>query len=176
MAYIYNGTTLRVGRSWTDADGVKHPTNWATWSDEEKAAKGITYEADPAPYDNRWYWDADTPRALDDILAVDEKGEPVLDMVTGVQLINKGVKSVEIDKIKAQAGSLLAKTDWMVIKASEVADYTVPADVLTYRAAVRAKSNEMEGMVNACATLDDVIALFTSTLDNPAPIGEWPVA
>lgn len=178
MAYKYNGTTLRVGRSWTDADGVTHPTNWGTWSEEEKTEKGIIWEDDPAPFDSRWYWSADLPRALEDVDAVDENGDPILDE-DGVQLVTKGLKSTEIAKIKAQAGGLLAPTDWMVIKASEVAEYTLPADVATYRAAVRTTSNEMEAKITACTTLEELIALFTATLDEeqnyvPAPIGEWP--
>jgi hypothetical protein len=71
---------------------------------------------------------------LDDVNVVDEDGNPVLE--DGEQMVVLGLKSQWKNTIKAQAGGLLAPTDWMVIKASEVADYSVPAATLTYRAAV----------------------------------------
>ena len=92
--------------------------------------------------------------------------------------------SVEKDliAIKTQAGGLLAPTDWMVIKATEVADYSVPADVLTYRAAVRTASNTIEAAITACADLDAFMAMYVTPVDgdgNPtgnAPINDWPEA
>ena len=79
MPWKYSGRVIKVGRSWTDNDGIKHPYNWNNWSADEKAARGLTWEDDPAPYDNRFYWDADTPKALDDVNEVDEDGNAVLD-------------------------------------------------------------------------------------------------
>jgi hypothetical protein len=49
MPYLYNGKIIREGRSWTDDAGVKHPTNWASWSDAEKAAKGLVWQDPPPP-------------------------------------------------------------------------------------------------------------------------------
>lgn len=180
MAYIYNGTTLRAGRAWTDVNGVTHPRNWASaWTDEDKAAAGIVWEDDPASFDNRFYWDANTPKALEDSDAVDAEGNPILDD-DGVQVVNKGLKTNAIAQVKVTAGDLLRPTDWMVIKASEVADYTVPADVITYRQAVRKASNDIEASITACGTLDAFIALHNAPVDaegNPtgnAPINDWP--
>ena len=180
MAYKYSGKVLRVGKAWTDNDGVLHPAQWATaWTDEEKAAKGIVWEDDPAPFDNRFYWSAGVEKALEDKAEVDEDGNPVLDE-DGVQVITKGLKSNAIALIKTQAGGLLAPTDWMVIKASEVADYTVPADVITYRQAVRQASNDIEDAIVACTDLDSFKALYETPVDadgNPtgnAPINDWP--
>jgi hypothetical protein len=73
MAYYYSDKIIREGRGWTDAKGIKHPTNWGRWSDAEKLAAGLVWRDDPAPYDNRFYWDADTPKALDDVPAVNEE-------------------------------------------------------------------------------------------------------
>jgi len=93
----------------------------------------------------------------------------------------EGLKTVKKRTIKNQAAGLLVKTDWYVVKATEVADYTVPADITTYRAAVRTKSNEMEQMIDACGTVDDLKTLYdyvnTGTEQNPVytrPLGEWP--
>lgn len=179
--WTYLGKVIRVGRGWTDADGVQHPTNWATWSDEEKAERGLVWQDEPASYDNRFYWDANTPKALEDVDATDEDGNAVLDE-NGEQVITRGLKWNAIQTVKAQAAGLLSPTDWMVIKASEVADYSVPADVLTYRAAVRSASNDIEAAITNAADHDAFMALYTVPVDEDgvptgnAPINDWPEA
>ena len=88
----------------------------------------------------------------------------------------KGLKSLEIEKIKAQASGLLSPTDWHVIKATEVADYSVPTDIATYRANVRAKSNEMETQINACSDVDALKTLFTWVYDEDTNTTSRPLA
>jgi hypothetical protein len=177
--YKYGETVIRVGRSWTNNDGITHPRNWANWSDADKTAAGLVWEDDPAPFDNRFYWSADVPKNIDDVNEVDENGDPLLDE-DGVQVVTKGLKSNAIELVKTQAGGLLASTDWMVIKASEVADYSVPADILTYRAAVRAASNTIEAAITAAADHAAFMALYDVPVDedgNPtgnAPISDFP--
>jgi hypothetical protein len=177
----YNNVTIRAGRSWQDADGVTHPTSWMRWTDEEKTAAGLTFVADPAPFDNRFWWDADTPKALDDVNEVDENGDPLLDH-NGEQVVTLGLKSQWKATIKEQAGGLLAPTDWMVIKASEVAEYSVNQATLDYRASVRTASNTIEAAIDAAADHTAFVALFDTPLDadgNPtgnAPIADWPEA
>ena len=180
MAYKYSGKTLRVGKSWKDNDGVMHPASWASaWTAEEIAAKGIVWEDDPAHFDNRFYWSAGVEKALEDKAEVDEDGQPILDE-DGVQIITKGLKSQAIAKVKTQAGGLLAPTDWMVIKATEVNDYTVPAEVLTYRQAVRDASNSIEAAILGATTLEGLKALYEAPVDaegnvvGNAPIVDWP--
>ena len=179
MPWKYSGRVIRVGKSWTDNDGITHPNTWGKWSDADKAAAGLTWEDDPAPYDNRFYWDADTPKALDDVNEVDTDGNAVLDE-DGNQVVTLGLKSVWKATIKEQAGSLLQPTDWMVIKASEVAAYTVPADVTTARAAIRTASNTIEAAIDAASDHAAFMALFDTPVDadgNPtgnAPIADWP--
>lgn len=181
MPYKYNSKVIRAGRGWTGANGVKHPTNWMNWSDAEKTAAGLVWEADPATYDNRFYWDANTAKSLTDVNEVDEDGNAVLDE-DGNQVVTKGLKTKAIETVKAQAGGLLAPTDWMVIKAAEDSTYTVPSATLTYRAAVRAKSNSIEASINGAADLAAFMALYDTPVDadgnatgNP-PIADWPEA
>lgn len=180
MAWKYNDTYIRAGRSWTDSDGITHPRNWMIWSDAEKTAAGLVWEDDPAPYDNRFYWDASTPKELGDTLWVDEDGDAIIDPMTGVQGVTLGLKSQWKNQTKVTAGSLLEPTDWMVIKASEVTDYTVPADVTTYRAAVRTASNTIEASIDGAADHAAFVALFDTPVDadgiptGNAPINNWP--
>ena len=94
----------------------------------------------------------------------------------------KGLKSQKKDIIKQQASGLLAPTDWYVIKATDVAEYSVPSAVSTFRTNVRTRSNEMETAIDNAADVDALKALYeyvnTGTEENPVmerPLGEWPV-
>ena len=94
----------------------------------------------------------------------------------------KGLKSQKKDIIKNQASGLLAPTDWYVIKATDVAEYSVPSAVSTFRADVRQRSNEMETAIDNASDVDALKALYeyvnTGTEENPVmerPLGEWPV-
>jgi hypothetical protein len=163
------------------------------WSNEEKNAIGIyevTYDhankKDESYYINTneqfkfennkviSYFGTATPKQLEDVNATDEDGEPVLQ--EGVQLVTKGLKSQKISIIKQQASGLLSPTDWYIIKGSEVNGYTIPAFISTFRTAVRTKSNEMEAMITACTTVEQLKALYEYVGEtNPTrPIGEFP--
>jgi len=89
-----------------------------------------------------------------------------------------GLKSQKKEKVKQQASSLLAPTDWYVIKATEVDSYSVPAEMTTYRAAVRTASNDMESKIDASSTVDELAALYVYNNDEPRvrPLGEFPEA
>lgn len=41
VAWKYKDRIIRVGRSWRDDSGTKHPYNWVIWSDEEKKQAGL---------------------------------------------------------------------------------------------------------------------------------------
>jgi hypothetical protein len=165
------------------------------WSKEEKEAIGI-YEVitdssnykDPAYYNNtnEQYsfangqvtksWGTAIAKRLEDENAVDENNEPILQ--DGVQVINYGLKTEKKRIVKQQASGLLAPTDWYVVKATEVADYDVPANILSFRADVRTKSNEMETMINNCTTVDELKALYEYTEQEDGtftrPLPEFP--
>ena len=178
---------------------VRYPAKIFTmWSKAEKEAIGI-YEIetdssnykDPAYYintneqytfaDNKVVksWGTATPKRLEDENAVDENGDPVLQ--DGVQVINYGLKTEKKKIVKQQASGLLAPTDWYVVKSTEVADYDIPANILSFRADVRTKSNEMETMIDNCTTVDELKSLYeytnTGTEQNPVmtrPLPEFP--
>jgi len=179
MAYLYSGRIIRAGKAWTDNDGIQHPSNWMLWDDGTKTAKGLVWEDDPASFDGRFYWSAGVAKSLDDVNEVDENGDPL--MQDGEQVVTLGLKSNAIATVKAQAGGLLAPTDWMVVRSAENGT-DIPANVLAYRAAVRAASGTIETAITAVTTLDAFIALYDVPVDadgNPtgnAPINDWPDA
>jgi len=106
-----------------------------------------------------------------------------LDDVTKDGFTIPGLKSKHKDLIKQEASGDLTPTDWYVTKATEVASYSVPADMTTYRAAIRTASNDMEALIDACSTVDELATLYqytnTGTEENPVmerPLGEFPEA
>jgi len=92
--------------------------------------------------------------------------------------ITPGLKTKHKEKVKQQASSLLTPTDWHVIKATEVDSYSVSAEMTTYRAEVRTASNDMEELIDASSTVDELAALYLYNKDNPPvrPLGEFPEA
>ena len=122
-------------------------------------------------------WGTATPKRLNDENAVDENGDPVLDD-NGVQLINYGLKTNKKRIIKQQASGLLEKTDWHNHKALDDDTYTTPDNIKTYRANVRAKSNEMETQIDACTTVEQLETLYTYTEQDDGsvtrPLAEFP--
>ena len=166
MGFLLLGQPLAAGRPFTDADGTQYPSNWLRLaSEDEKAAVGITWEADPTPVDKRFYWDHDLPKRLEDEPAVDQDGDPVLDS-DGEQIINRGMKTEWIAQQKQIAGSLLAQSDWYVTRKAEDPTAEIPAAVATYRAAVRTTSGTREAEIIACTTTEELAALLT----NPAQV------
>lgn len=182
MAWLYNGRTLKVGKSWTDDNGYKHPYNWATaWSADDKTQWGVTWQDDvDTSYDNRFYWARDVERSLTDINEVDEDNNPVLDQ-DGNQVVTKGLKTIWVEQTKETANSLLAKSDWYVVRNAEKST-AIPTEISTYRDAVRTASGTIETAINACADLDAFKALFVVPMDDQdppqptgnAPIYDWP--
>ncbi len=179
---------------------VRYPAKiFQLWSKAEKEAIGV-YEVvtdstnfkDPEYYVNasEQYnfannqvtksWGTATAKPLDDILYTQEDSDNGLmssdNSVGDVKI--QGLKNIKIEDIKKQASNLLSPTDWHVIKATEVADYSVPSNVTTFRTNVRAKSNEMETSINGASDVDALQALFTYTQqdDNTIarPLGEFP--
>ena len=176
MAWKYNDRIIRAGTSWQDDNGITHPKNWMIWSDEDKSAAGLVWESDPEPFDSRFYWGRDADgslieKNLDDVVETDDAGE---------EHTNEGIKTLAIKQTKLTASYKLTKTDWMVVKAAEVADYSVPSEVLTYRAAVRTASNDIETAITNAPGFNAFVALYDVPVDadgeptGNAPINDWP--
>ncbi len=171
--FMLNGTPLALDTPFTHGD-IQYPANWLRLATPaERNRIGISEVPDPVAYDDRFYWAPGVPKQLEDIPAVDGEGNPMLD-ADGVQVISKGLKSQFIAQVKATAGSLLAATDWRIVRAAEGVK---PADeaTLAARAAIRAASDANEAAIQACATVDDLAALqmtWPSQDVAPAPATE----
>jgi hypothetical protein len=114
-----------------------------------------------------------TAKALNDVNAIDQNGQPVLDQ-DGKQVITKGLKSNHVARIKSQAAGLLQSTDWYVIRNAE-SGAVVPTNISTYRTAVRTKSNDMEALINAVSSVEQLAALYVYDKDTQSrPLGDFP--
>lgn len=176
-----------------ELNGNKYSSQIFTlWSNEEKNAIGIyEIETDSSNLKDESYynntneifefknnkairkWGTATPKQLEDVNATDEDGEPVIQ--DGKQVVIKGLKSQKISMIKSQSAGLLQSSDWYVVRKSETGK-EIPVNIQTFRTAVRTKSNEMEAMITACNSVDELKSLFEYTGEtNPTrPIGEFP--
>ena len=140
------------------------------WSNEEKNAIGIyEVETDSSNLKDEYYynntneifefkngkairkWGTATPKQLENVNVVDEDGEPVLR--DGKQLITKGLKSQKISMIKSQSAGLLNSSDWYVVRKSETGK-EIPANIETFRTAVRTKFNEHKKFLTFLTDMD----------------------
>ena len=167
--------TIQLDTPFTHND-IQYPANWIRLaSEEDKSDIGMTWEADAVRADDRYYWNGDinNPKALEDKLEVDQDGNPLYVKVLGVvdgepamvdsteRLVTKGLKSNFISQVKTTAGSILAQTDWMVIRKAE-RNVDIPSFVATYRASVVNKANELETAIESVTTVEQLIALDLS--------------
>ena len=172
---MLDGRKLRQGRPFTDSNGTQYPGNWLKLtSDEEKAAVGITWEADPAPFDSKYYYSAGNPRPVDD--GTDEDGNEYTGLKTGF-----------VAEQAMIAGQILSNTDWYAVRKAETSK-AIPAAIKTYRAAVRTACDARQAQIAAVSTTEELEALMKAPdkvldtdgetlIDNPAAhLTPWPEA
>jgi hypothetical protein len=147
--FLLNGNRLAEGISFYDANGTQYPPQWLnTSTEEEKAAIGITWVADPAPVDNRFYWDTDLPKALEDKL--EEDGSTT-----------KGLKSQFVAQVKDTAGKLLNATDWYIIRKAE-RNVEIPSEITLKRTQIVTEANRLETDINASTTVEALIEVLNA--------------
>jgi len=178
---------------------VRYPAKiFSVWSASELNAIGI-YEVvtDSSNFkDEKWYintnesyafandqvtrsWGTATPKAHADTLWTQDEindGDAPEGTSPG-DVKTRGLKYNLIQTIKQQASGLLAPTDWYVVKATEVSDYSVPSNISTFRASVRTKSNEMETQITNASDTPALETLYTYTTTDGVqsrPLGELP--
>ena len=182
--FLLNGNRLSEGTAFKDAEGNHYPQNWLNLStEEEKAAVGITWVADPTPVDSRFYWDTDLPKALEDKLEVKEDGTPLYKQVydktadngkgamvdTTEQVVTKGLKTQYVAQVKDTAGKLLNTTDWYVIRKAE-RNVEVPSEVALKRTQVVAEANRLEVDIQASTTVEALKEVLNAQNWNEVPI------
>ncbi len=172
--FLLNGKHLPEGVGFRDANGTQYASNWLNLStEEEKLAIGITWVADPVRADDRFYWDGDinNPKALEDKLEVKEDGTPLYKQVydkatesmvdTTEQVVTKGLKSQFITQVKDTAGSLLAQTDWYIIRKAE-RNVDIPEEIALKRTQIVTEANRLETDIKASTTVEGLIEVLNA--------------
>ena len=153
MGYYLGSRALPMDRPWK-TETAQYPANWLRLSSTaDRAAIGVTWGADEGTWDQRFYWGVDNPKQLDDV--TDEDGNTT----TGLKTQWKATQN-EI------AASLLAPSDWRVVKELEVnssfsaAKTAYPTAWQTYRAGIRTSCNTRQTEIDACTTVDELKELL----------------
>ena len=155
--WLYNKTTeIKPGRGWTDKDGNQQPPNWNIWDADYKKSMNIEEIVLDTKPDSRFHnW---IDNGLGGISNITDKP---LDDVTKDGRTVKGIRSGYINQVKEQQGSLLAQTDWAVVRKADTGT-DIPAKIATWRAAIRTKATEMEKAITDAKDMDAFKALFLS--------------
>ena len=192
-----NITQMTRGNKGIQIGDIKYPVAiYTLWSEAERNAIGIyTIEIDNTnKKDEKWYsntnityafsggkvkgtYGSATAKAIADSDAVDSEGNKIKDN-DGNQVINKGLKTIEKEKLNNQCAGILAPSDWMVIRATETGA-TLESGWKTWRASVRTKCNSMQTQIDNASDVGALAALFTYTKQGDGsftrPLGEFPV-
>jgi hypothetical protein len=179
MPFKLGTKTIQLDTPFTIGEGdslIQYPANFLRLStEEEKSALGITWEADPVRASDVFYWDGNinNPKALEDKEEVDQDGNPMYVKVLGLvdgkpamvdsteRLVTKGLKSNFIAQIKTTAGSILAQTDWMVIRKAE-RDVDLPTTIANYRASIVTKADQLEAKIKAVKSVEELASIDLS--------------
>ena len=170
---------------------------FSLWSKSELAAKGIyeiiqnnakkkdeewytntdqtfTYDADAGTV-TATYGDATAKPPADTLFTADDEDNG---LGTEGEVKIEGLKTKKIRKIKVQAASELARTDWYIVRKAD-ADTAVPSAITNHRAAVRTKCAAMETLITNASNTAAIQTLYTYTTDEDGvssrPLGVLPI-
>jgi len=145
---LLDGKQLRPGRPFTH-NGIQYPANWlrlTSWA--EKEAIGITEVPDPAPVDTRFYWDTDIPKQLED----------TTDVASGIT--TTGLKTQWKAQQDQTAYTLLAPTDWYVVRKSET-DEAIPVGITSFRGEVRTVCEGRKIAIDGATDVPSLVGIVT---------------
>ena len=161
MVWKYNGRIIGEGKPWKDDNGVQHPSNWYIWPSDHKKAIGMTeviYEAKPDSRLYTWSYNANG--------TVNKTAKNLTEVKTALKA-----------EVSNQQKSILAQTDWYVIRKSDKGT-AIPSTIQTYRDAVRTKGDSMKTSIDNAADTNAIAALFIAIDKGGKKTGilyEWPV-
>ena len=177
--FILNGKPLALDRAFTTPDGTQYPANWLRLATaEQKAAIGITEQVSNARvWDQRYYWGYGTdgeliPKQLEDETITPEEEEPYT---------QTGLKTLHINQTKETANTVLASTDWYVVRKFE-RGVDIPVGIVSFRASVLEVSAQRENLIGLTTSVADLKGLYESSVSGigteevitPPVMPEWP--
>ena len=152
--FILDGKQLNPNRAFTGPDGTQYPANWLRLTTlEEKQAIGITEVPDPEPVDHRFYWDRDADGNL-----IPKQLEDTTDVTSGIT--TTGLKTQWKSQQDQTAYSLLAPTDWYIVRKSET-DEAVPVGITSFRTDVRTVCEGRKVAIDGASSVEDLVGITT---------------
>ena len=142
--FKYKNKVITPGKGWKDDEGVRHPRNWNIWSSAEKKERGVVEIIPDTLPDSRLY---------------DWSGPDIDGKITSTA---KDLDTLKIDikiDIQDQQFTELNKSDWAYIRHYDTGK-DVPANIETWRNAIRTKATEMEDALAACSSVEDIAKLW----------------
>ena len=140
-----DGTYLKEGRSWTDSNGIKHPSNWMIWTEDfKKNDMKLTWEEPLGPFDGFYYygWNSDGDALLPRPIA--------------------GLQSLKLSQAKQTSASLLQNTDWYITRKIE-RDVAIPSEITAFRLAVVTNYASLKTAINSVSDIAGLQALYETT-------------
>ncbi len=151
MGYYIGSRASPMDRPWTADNGTQYPANWLRLSSTaDRDAIGVSWGAEAETWDQRFYWSPTLAKQLDD----------KTETVDGAEVTTTGLKTQWKSTQNDIAASLLAPSDWRVVKELEVnssfaaAKTAYPTAWQTYRAAIRTSCNTRQTEIDACTTVE----------------------
>ncbi len=136
MGYQIGDRALPLDTPWEHND-VQYPANWLRLSSaDDRAALGISWVNDAVAYNQKFYW------------GYDSDGNLIPKTYTDLQ-------TNWVALTKQTANSLLAPSDWRVIKAKERST-TMNAGWKTWRQTIRTECATKVTAIEDCAKIGDV--------------------
>lgn len=171
--YYLNGNPITEGSEIT-LNGFTYPYSWLEGTSPSiRASLGIEATGD-INYNQKYYWNSQTPKLLEDVAAEDEQGNAVYVKVwdasagefgsmvdTEERLITKGLKTTCAEEVKSATNILLKTTDYYIIR-NEVEGLEIPESVTTYRAAVIAEQDRVIPLIATVTTVEELIEVMDS--------------
>lgn len=151
---------------WEDKNGTQYsPDTLLGLTLEQKQELGIYDVAYGSHQDSRFYTISENAPEFDaeeKIVKISYTSTPkeLEDSGSG-EVKSTGLKSQWIQNFKNNANSLLASTDWKLVRKIE-REVSIPTATVSYRAAVVAEANRLEAAITAATTVEELITAVES--------------
>ena len=152
-----------------DKFGTQHsPDTLINWTVDQKQDHGIYDVAYATRADDRFYTIVENAPVFDSVEKIVKvsftatpkelnDGEP--NEITGKA--TAGLKTQWINSLKQTANTMLAGTDWMLVRKIE-RNVDIPSATATERAAIVAEANRLETAITAATTVEQLISAVNS--------------
>lgn len=149
FALIENNQVTKVGELSVLFPNTSNPT--ASFASSHGAKEVVEGERK----DERFYWVT--------FSHYDIQANKVVRTYTNTPKALDDLKSLFVGQNKSAANSLLANTDWMVIRKAE-RGVDIPAETVSERAQIVSDCNEKEAAINAATTVEELIAVIAPVI------------